>query len=211
MCGRMSLSKPDWETLRALLEADVDPELAASWQPRYNVAPTQPHPILRLDDRGKRRLQPAAWGFAPVDKRPLINARAESLAERARFQGSRRCVVPADGFFEWHDAQPYWYHAPDGQPLLMAGLWEPAPDGPRFVVVTTAANALVAPAHDRMPALLSPACIGEWLARPALELLAPAPPEALVARPVSPRVGSPDHDDAALLEPVRPRGQLSLF
>jgi putative SOS response-associated peptidase YedK len=207
----MSLSKPDWETLRQILEAEIDPELAATWQPRYNVAPSQPHPIVRLDERGRRRCERAAWGYPPVDKRPLINARSESLGERARFRESGRCVVPADGFFEWHDTQPYWYHAPDGQPLLMAGLWEPAPDGLRFVVITTAANERVAPAHDRMPALLTPACVGEWLARPALELLAPAPPEALVARPVSPRVGSPAADDPGLLEAVRPRGQLSFF
>src|SRR6266508_2303456 len=92
----------------------------------------------------------------------LINARAESLGERRRFADARRCVVPADGYFEWHDAQPYWWHAPDDSPLLMAGLWEPGPDGPRFVVVTTAANQ-VAPGHDRMPALLTPACVAEWL------------------------------------------------
>jgi putative SOS response-associated peptidase YedK len=210
MCGRMSLSKPDWETLRALFEAEVDPEEAAAHRPRYNVAPSQPHPILRLDDDGRRRLGRALWGFPPVDKRPLINARAESLGERRRFADARRCVVPADGYFEWHEQQPYWWHAPDDSPLLMAGLWEPGPDGPRFVVVTTAAHR-VAAGHDRMPALLTPACVAEWLARPALELLVPAAEEALVARPVSPRVGSPAADDPALLDEVRPQGQLSLF
>src|SRR5206468_916363 len=143
--------------------------------------------------------------------RPVINARAETLAERAMFRGAVRCVVPADGFFEWRGAQPYWFHAPDQRLLLLAGLWEQGPAGPRFVVITTAANALVAATHDRMPALLSPACVAEWLARPASELLVPAPMEALAARPVSPRVGSPSADDAGLIDPVRPREQLTLF
>jgi putative SOS response-associated peptidase YedK len=207
----MTLSKPDWETLRALLEAEPDPNEAAQFYPRYNITPAQPHPILRLDDEGRRRLGYAAWGFPPVERRPLINARAEGLGERPRFRNLQRCVIPADGFYEWQDTQPYWYHASDGQPLLMAGLWEAGGRMPRFVVVTTAANALVAPAHDRMPALLSPACIAEWLARPAFELLVPAPEAALLARPVSPRVGSVEPDDAALIDAVRPRGQLSLF
>src|SRR3954469_8678718 len=125
MCGRITLTKPDWETIRALLQAEVDPDEEAAYRPRFNVAPTQPPPILRLDEGGRRRLQRAAWGFAPPsasDRRPLINARAESLAERARLRDARRCIVPADGFYEWQEAQPYWFHAPGGEPLLMAGL-----------------------------------------------------------------------------------------
>lgn len=219
MCGRASLTTPDWETIRAILDAAPDDEEAAAWRPRYNVAPTQLHPILRAVD-GTRRLGRAVWGLPPVEHRPVINARAETLAERPMFRDAlarRRCVVPVDGFFEWQGAQPYWYHRPDGGLLLLAGLWEegpPGPDGvarPRFVVVTTAPNRLVAPVHDRMPAILPPGCIGQWLARPALDLVAPAPDDALVATPVSPRVSSPAHDDAKLLEPVRPRTQLSLF
>jgi putative SOS response-associated peptidase YedK len=206
----MSLSQPDWETLRALLEAEPDADEAAAFRPRYNVAPTQPHPILRRDG-DRRRLGRATWGFGLVDGRALINARGETLGERVRFADAGRCVVPADGFFEWRGTQPYWFHAADGAPLLLAGLWEAGPDGPRFVVVTTPANRLVATAHDRMPAILPPSCVAEWLARPALQLLAPAPDDALVARPVSERVSSTANDDAALLAAVRPREQLSLF
>jgi putative SOS response-associated peptidase YedK len=209
MCGRMSLSKPDWEAVRALLEAEPDADEAAAFRPRYNVAPTQPHPILRRDGE-RRRLGRATWGFT-VDKRTLINARGESLGARPLFSGAGRCVVPADGFFEWQGEQPYWFHAPDGALLLFAGLWQRAPDGPRFVVITTAANARVAPVHDRMPALLLPSCVGEWLARPALELIAPAPVDALVATPVSPRVSSAANDEPSLLLEVRARGQLSLL
>ena len=128
----------------------------------------------------------------------------ETLAER-------RCVVPIDGFFEWQGAQPYWFHRKGGGLLLLAGLWEPGPERARFVVLTCAPNALVAAAHDRMPAILPPSCVADWLARPAIDLIAPAPEDALVATPVSTRVNSPANDDARLLEPVRPRTQLSLF
>jgi putative SOS response-associated peptidase YedK len=219
MCGRASLTTPDWETIRALLDAAPDAGEAAAWRPRYNVAPTQLHPILRLVG-GERRLARASWGLPPVDHRPVINARAETLAARPLFRealAGRRCVVPVDGFFEWQGEQPYWYHRPDGALFLLAGLWEAGPPGadgvarPRFVVITTAPNALVAPVHDRMPAVLPPGCIADWLARPAVEHLGPAPDDALVATPVSPRVSSPRHDDARLLEPVRPRQQLSLL
>jgi putative SOS response-associated peptidase YedK len=95
--------------------------------------------------------------------------------------------------------------------LLLAGLWEPGAERARFVVVTCAPNKLVAEAHDRMPAILPPSCVADWLARPAVDVIAPAPEDALVATPVSTRVNSPANDDARLLEPVRPRTQLSLF
>jgi putative SOS response-associated peptidase YedK len=93
----------------------------------------------------------------------------------------------------------------------MAGLWEPGPSGPRFVVITTAANRLVATAHERMPALLAPSCVAEWLARPAPSLLRPAPDDALAARPVSDRVNATSRDDPSLLIEARAREQLSLF
>lgn len=219
MCGRASLTTPDWETIRAILDAAPDAEEAAAYTPRYNVAPTQLHPILRLVD-GQRRLQRGSWGLPPIENRAVINARVETIAHKAMWQealAERRCIVPVDGFFEWQENQPYWFHRPDGGLLLLAGLWEDGePDErgrprPRFIVVTCAPNALVAAAHDRMPAILAPACIADWLARPAVELIAPAPEDALVATPVSTRVNSPANDDARLLEPVRPRTQLSLF
>lgn len=214
MCGRASLTTPDWETIRAILDAAPDAEEAAAYRPRYNVAPTQLHPILRLVD-GQRRLQRGSWGLPPIESRAVINARVETVASRPMWQealGERRCIVPVDGFFEWQGAQPYWYHRADGGLLLIAGLFEHGDAGrPRFVVLTCAPNALVAAAHDRMPAILPPACIADWLARPVIDLIAPAPEELLVATPVSTRVNSPANDDARLLEPVRPRTQLSLF
>jgi putative SOS response-associated peptidase YedK len=211
MCGRFTLATPNWDMIRAVFDALPDDE-PFEWTPRYNIAPTDSHPVARVVG-GQRRLTRARWGLPGRDKQ-LINARGETLAERPRFRdllNGGRCVVPADGFFEWQEGQPWWYSAPDGGPLFFAGLWEDGPDAPRFLIVTTAANDVVAPVHDRMPALLTPACIGEWLKRPALELLVPAPESALVARPVSSRVSSVANDDASLLEPVKARGQLKLF
>src|SRR5689334_3789737 len=158
MCGRASLTTPDWETIRAILDAVPDDEEAAAWRPRYNVAPTQPHPILRVVD-GERRLARAAWGFGTIEGRAVINARVETIAHKEMWKeplSARRCVVPVDGFFEWQENQPYWYHRADGGLLLLAGLWDAADagagsGGARFIVVTCAPNQLVSAAHDRMP------------------------------------------------------------
>ena len=219
MCGRASLTTPDWETIRAILDAAPDAEEAAAYQPHYNIAPTQLHPILRLVG-GERRLQRARWGLPPIDKRAVINARIETITSRPRWQealAERRCVVPVDGFFEWHGEQPYWFHRADGALLPLAGLWEEGPPDERgrprarFIVVTCAANPVVAPVHDRMPAILPPECIAEWLARPAVDVIAPAAAGVLVATPVSTRVNSPAHDEPQLLDAVAPRTQLSLW
>lgn len=211
MCGRFTLATPNWEMIRALFDALPD-DAPFEWTPRYNIAPSDTHPVARVVD-GKTRLTPATWGL-PGRERTLINARAETLAERPRFRDAlnhRRCVVPADGFYEWQEGQPYWFSAPDSSPLFFAGLWEEGPERPRFTIVTTAANEAVATVHDRMPLLLTPSCIHEWLRRPALELLSPSNDVALVKRAVSSRMGSPGRDDKSLLDPVKPRGQLKLF
>src|SRR5258708_17291961 len=133
MCGRASLTTPDWETIRAILDAAPDDEEAAAWVPRYNVAPTQPHPILRVV-AGERRLQRATWGLPPVENRTVINARAETMAERTMFRDAfqaRRCVVPVDGFFEWQGEQPHRDHRADRTPPFLPRLWEDRPPAPR--------------------------------------------------------------------------------
>src|SRR6516225_9602492 len=146
MCGRFTLTTPNWDMNRALFDALPEAE-PFEWTPRYNIAPSDAHPIARVV-AGRRRLERARWGLSGRDNKLIINARGESLAERPRFREAlnrRRCVVPADGFFEWQEGQPYWYSAPDGAPLYFAGLWEEGPEQPRFVIVTTAANELIAP------------------------------------------------------------------
>jgi putative SOS response-associated peptidase YedK len=215
MCGRMTLSKRELAEIADELAAIIDPEAGAAYRPRYNVAPTDLHPVVRLV-HGRRRLELARWGFAPTGpgRPPLFNARADTAptkeAFRAAFAGGR-CVVPADGFYEWRTTadgrQPVWIHRPDGKLLLMAGLWEAG----RFAVLTTEPSDLLRPIHDRMPALMSEGEAAAWLAGPTQRVLHPAPEGFLAVRPVSGRVNSVRNDDPQCLAPVltAPR-QLSL-
>jgi putative SOS response-associated peptidase YedK len=183
--------------------ATFDAVASAAYRPRYNVAPTDPHPVLRLA-AGARRLEMARWGFPPEGKRraPLINVRSETARfSRKETMANGRCVVPADGFYEWkrgaEPPTPLWFHRPDGRLLLFAGLWEAG----CFSVLTTTPNGLVAETHDRMPAILSPDEAAAWLLAPAGKLLHPAPDGVLTARVVSSRVNSVRHDDPACLDP----------
>jgi putative SOS response-associated peptidase YedK len=216
MCGRMTLTQPSLARVAEQLGASVRAADATLYRPRYNIAPTDLHWVVRLSTEG-RELIPARWGMLRAGK-PMVNARSESLeAALARPSGltksplhralaERRCAVPADGFFEWTTSgsgarRPLWFHRPDGGLLFLAALYEEGPDGrPLFTVLTTDANGLVSRVHDRMPALLAPDAVAEWLARPATELLQPAPDALLMAQPVSPRVNSVRNDDPSCLD-----------
>ena len=216
MCGRFTLTVATFDELCALLGVPPDVDAAAVFRPRYNVAPTDTHIILCED--GRRHLAPAVWGLG---EKPQINARSETADSRPTFRTAfarTRCVVPTDGFFEWTaDRQPLWFHRKDGGLLLMAGLYERDRDQLRFTILTTAANDLVAPVHDRMPASLAPEQLDAWLGRTPpgklRALLKPAPTEWLIATEVSPRVNSVANDDPACLEPPSPKTpkQLRLF
>ena len=223
MCGRYTLTYRQAEQLA--LELGVPVEQLTDYQPRYNIAPTDPHWIVRMKYED-RELLPARWGlvnsWAKDRKRAAqqINARAETLASRPAFKeafSKRRCVVPADGFFEWvgpkGDRKPIWFHRPDGGLILFAGLyesWRPEPDGweRTFTIITTDANQVVERVHDRMPVILPEEQVDEWLYsengdREALRaLLVPAKAELLVATPVSPRANSVKNDDPSVLEHV---------
>jgi putative SOS response-associated peptidase YedK len=230
----MTLTRRDWdELLDQLTEAlandgvgriSADEGAASLYRPRYNVAPAQPHPILRSVG-GHARLGFALWGLLARRRGqpPAINARAETAPFKPAFQEafvSRRCVVPADGFFEWKTGpegrQPLWFHRPDGKLLLLAGLFDQEPTTSnqpartRFAVLTTAPNRLLATVHDRMPALLSAPDAASWLVQPEQKLLHPAPDDLLVATPVSLRVNSVRNDDPECLAPPR-SGQMRLF
>jgi putative SOS response-associated peptidase YedK len=220
MCGRFTLRQPDLLSERFQAQLDLDDGLS----PRYNVAPTQPTPIVVEKPEG-RLIQTARWGLIPAwAKDPsignrLINARAETMAEKPSFRSalrSRRCLVPADGFFEWHRAgsakTPFLLHRRDDDLFAFAGLYEHWRDpAGQFVtsctIITTAPNALVAgggpggtPIHDRMPLILLPEHEALWLdpAFPAAEdwrdLAQPYPADLMEAYPVAPVVNNPRHD-----------------
>lgn len=221
MCGRYALRgpkarKPD-EVL-AFRGAVID------FAPRYNIPPMQDLPVYALDADAQPRLQLMRWGFVPAwSKQPgkgalLNNARAETAREKPAFREAwrrRRCLVPMNGFYEWQRSgaqkTPHYFAMADDEPFAVAGLWEQWPgdaDAPpmtTFAVLTTAANPLMAPIHDRMPVILPHAACDAWLdprsSADRLEtLLAPYAGDDLRVRRVSARVNSVRNDDAALLE-----------
>jgi putative SOS response-associated peptidase YedK len=221
MCGRFTLSEPDPQFLAEVLGVQV--ELLLDYRPRYNIAPTDEHWIARIRYEEREPLR-ARWGLVnswtkPGEKpRRQINARAETVETSGAFREAflkRRCVVAADGFFEWtgpkEARQPLWFHRPDGRLFLFAGLyetWQPQP-GERertFTILTTGANALMAPVHDRMPVILPEDTVDAWLDprnqdRSGLRrLLVPAPEDLLVATPVSPLANSVKNDVPEVLQ-----------
>ncbi|HKF73680.1 MAG TPA: SOS response-associated peptidase [Stellaceae bacterium] len=226
MCGRYLLKAPA-DALRRPFGFVEQPNL----MPRYNIAPTQDAPVIRerREPKGERTLQLLRWGLIPwfaEDMKgggKLINARAENVASKASFREAsrkRRCLVPADGFYEWRaegkQKQPYLIQRRDREPFAFAGLWErwipksQPPDPPyidSFTIVTTQANALLKPLHERMPVIVAPEDYARWLDRGSSEadlkaLLHPAPEELLAYVAVSPRVNAAALDDAGLIEPV---------
>jgi len=225
MCGRFTLTYRERERLAAELGVNVEQIPEADYKPRYNIAPTDPHWIVRLRYED-RQVLPARWGlvnsWAKDAKRAAaqINARAETLARTSAFRDAfakRRCVVPPDGFFEWIGAgnarRPIWFHRADGGLILFAGLyesWQPEPGGWQrtFTIVTTEPNRVVLPIHDRMPVILADEVVDLWLdpreedAERLGRMLGPPPDDLLVATPVSPRVNSVKNDDPACLEPA---------
>jgi putative SOS response-associated peptidase YedK len=225
MCGRFTLTMERLEDVAEALQGFVAAEWLKTYRPRFNVAPGQSHWLLR-SGLGRRELVPAHWGLIntwakdPAVGFKQINARAETLAQRPAFRVAfkqRRCVVPTDGFYEWHGPakarQPFWFHPPGGGLLLLAGLyedWTPPGAGEArttFTIVTTAATEPVVQVHSRMPAILSREQVDAWLVGPnPAELLQALPHNAVVARAVSPRVNSAKYDDPACVEPDQ-RGQ----
>ena len=229
MCGRFTLHTPR-EILSRRFQVDLGStsELPA----RYNVAPTQPVLTFRVARDGRRRAEEMRWGLVPhwakgIDGLPsMINARVESAPSRAAYRDAfarYRCLIPANGFYEWRASpleagrkRPYWISLVSGEPFAMAGLWARwrrtddlflKDDLLSCAILTTAANECVAPLHDRMPVILHPEAESAWLDR-ALdgdlerlrELLVPVPAEALTARPVSMRVNSAANDGPDLIE-----------
>jgi putative SOS response-associated peptidase YedK len=220
MCGRYAITSAP-EAIRRLFGYDEQP----NFPPRYNVAPTQPVPIVRMME-GKRRFALVRWGFIPSwvkDPRTfslLINARGESLGDKPAFRAAmryRRCLFPADGFYDWRRegerVRPYYVRLKGGGPMAFAGLWENwmGPHGEEMetaAIVTTRANRLLAPIHPRMPVIVPPDAFDLWLdsgkvdATTAAALIAPAPEDMLEMHEVSPAVNSAASDTPDLIAPV---------
>lgn len=212
MCGRMTMTKPDLDGVAAELGVAVPVETRSAHRARYNLAPTQRHVIVRAQG-ADRALAAARWGLPERGRVPMmINLRAERVAfggYRALF-ASQRCAIPVDGFYEWTgpagQRKPIWFHRADGGLMYFAGVFEfpkDAPDElPRFAVLTTAPNELVAPIHNRMPAILPLDAVPAWLGADAVTvaaMLGPAPRGVLVASPASERANSARNDDPTLL------------
>jgi putative SOS response-associated peptidase YedK len=223
MCGRYTIiSAP--EAIRALFRYEEQP----NFPPRYNVAPTQPVPVVRVDE-GRRRFVLMRWGLIPSwakDPRTftlLINARGESVNEKAAFRMAmrrRRCLLPADGFYEWRqvgvggEKQPFYVRPRAGGPMAFAGLWETwsGPNGEEMdtaAIVTTTANRTLASIHPRMPVVVAPDAFDFWLdsridGETAAALITPAPENFFEAYPVSPAVNRFANDAPELIAPAEP-------
>jgi Uncharacterized conserved protein len=222
MCGRFTLFEADKILSKEFGVSDI-PTLS----PRYNIAPSQPVTAVRATFTGSgRELALLRWGLIPSwSKDPaignrLINARAETASEKPSFRNAfrrHRCLIPASGFYEWRrqerGKQPYFVRMRDERLFSFAGLWDrwESPDKgviETCTILTTVANAVLAPIHDRMPVILPPREYDRWL-DPALRdpdslapLLVPFPPEEMLAFPVSPRVNTPTVDDEKCISPL---------
>lgn len=222
MCGRYTLTA-DANELAVYFGLDSAPELT----PRFNIAPTQQVPIIRLVPSLGRRMNLVRWGLIPSwakDKRignRLINARADTVAEKPAFRSAlrqRRCLIPADGFYEWHQSgsqkQPYWIGFEGRTIFAFAGLWEhwqPRDTGELLEscsIITTEANPVVAKIHGRMPVILAQEDYDTWLdpqmtdPATASGLLQPYSKADMIAYAVSRNVNNPRNDEQELLAPV---------
>lgn len=180
--------------------------------PRYNIAPSQACGIV--SGEATYTFEEATWGIVPAwmrEARTLINARSETILEKPSFRRLHergRCVVPADGFYEWETVsgkkRPVYFHRMGREPFAFAGLFEEDPQGgpPKFVVLTVAANDFVRPVHDRMPAILTGSAIGDWLKKGDPSVLVTSPEDFLVADRVSKLVNSPSNDGPECILPA---------
>ncbi len=223
MCGRFTLKTPPSQWGQLLLPHLDMEAIASDWQPRYNIAPTQPVAAIVARDIHQLTARYLRWGLVPfwaddlsIGNR-MINARVETLAEKPAFRTSlakRRCAVISDGYYEWQKLgkakQPHWIHRPDQGAFAFASLWDSnrkASDQEvqSTTIITTEAAPHLAALHDRMPVMLSGEALKQWLdpntsTEAALNLLKNQHDVDMVADPVSSHVNNPRHDDPDCLK-----------
>jgi putative SOS response-associated peptidase YedK len=233
MCGRYRLSRRK-QLVEEYFHTAPD---APDWAPRYNIAPTQPVPVIRQNPKKPRReLSLMRWGLIPSWAKDssisahLINARSETAATKPAFRDpltSRRCIVPADGFYEWlrtgNAKKPYCFEVNDGELFAFAGLWDrwKDPSGQWIKscsILTTTPNAVTSPVHDRMPVIIDRADYDLWLdpgmtnVEAASDLLKPYDARTMRSYPVSTRVNHVANDDPECSARVEPTAtQTGLF
>lgn len=222
MCGRFTLTNPSPRRLASRF--DLDGTFEIDERPRFNIAPTDPVLAVRRSETARNQAGRLRWGLVPghwalaSGQRPLINARAETVATQAAFRESfeqRRCLIPADGFYEWRNdpegKRPIWFSPPERELFAFAGIWselERRGEEPltSCALITCMPNEMVRPIHDRMPVVLDRDAESAWLdpgAEPddLLDLLRPAPADALEIREVGDAVNDARADGPHLLEP----------
>jgi putative SOS response-associated peptidase YedK len=226
MCGRFTLRVPASVVAEQFAVFETLP-----WRARYNIAPSQPVAAVRLATASTKAERPRelvwlrwglipSWADDPAIGNRLINARAETAAQKPAFRAAmrqRRCLVVADGFYEWQRTGkrkvPYLIRLRDESPFGFAGLWESweGPDHSAIqscTILTTEANDLVRPVHDRMPVIIAPSDYDRWLdpavtnAQQLMPLLRPYPSDQMTAYAVNPLVNSPANDEPACVEPA---------
>jgi putative SOS response-associated peptidase YedK len=221
MCGRYALQGHPEKLAKHFKTANWP-----TFPDRFNIAPTSEVPIIRLSPEGKRVVHLLKWGLVPHWSKDsaigikLTNARAESVADKPSFQGAykrRRCLIPATGYYEWQTVpserkQPWFIHFKSGEPLAMGGIWESwtSTEGEilrTFSIITTQANEVMAPIHDRMPLIISPEQWSRWLSPDVVEvaqLLEPYRSDAMEAWPVTRKVSNAREEGAELIIPDYP-------
>ena len=222
MCSRFSLTSPTEAVRSYFNHVPCEP-----YPPRYNIAPTQPVHIIRRSEAGTRECVLVRWGLLPrwvkdpASFTTLINARSETVTEKPSFRGAirhKRCIFPATGFYEWTGPagakRPHLFRPATTELMALAGIYEHwmSADGSEMesaAILTTTANASVAPIHDRMPVILAPDQFDDWLdvrgvdAPEAKKMLKPAPDAFLSVTEVDPRVNNPRNDGPELHTPMR--------
>jgi putative SOS response-associated peptidase YedK len=217
MCGRFSLTASA-DAIAEAFHLDAIP----NWQPRYNIAPTQQIPAIV----GNREFKTLRWGLIPSWSKDasignrLINARAETLAEKPSFRDAfrqRRCLIVTDGFYEWKKTekgkkQPFYFQLETGEPFAFAGLWERWKTFETCTIITTEANSLMSEVHDRMPVMLDEVGRDRWLdhcasSEAVRSLLQPCPATAMMFHPVGLAVNSPSYDMPECVQPLPQPGE----